>query len=226
MAEPTTRDRLVGATADLLRLGGYHATSVKAIVERAGAPFGSMYHHFPGGKEELGAAAITTAGLAYGDLIDLFFGDDVTDLIDATHAFFAGAAWTLTETDYADTCPIATVALEVASTNEDLRRATSTVFDNWIARASARFVQHGIPSGEAPRLAPRPSCCSREHSYFAEPAAPPSPWPTPRPSPSPKSAGYSVEQSCAGERSRTCRTERASSLEEVHMINADEDGEG
>lgn len=153
MAEPTTRDRLVGATADLFRTGGYHATSVKAIVERAGAPFGSMYHHFPGGKEELGAAAITTSGLAYGDLIDLFFGDDVTDLVDATHAFFAGAAWTLTETDYADACPIATVALEVASTNEDLRRATNTVFDDWIARASARFVQHGIPPDEAPHLA-------------------------------------------------------------------------
>ncbi len=153
MANPTTRDRLVGATADLFRVGGYHATSVKAIVERAEAPFGSMYHHFPGGKEELGAAAITTSGLAYGDLIDLFFGDDNTDLVEATEAFFAGAAWTLTESDYADACPIATVALEVASVNEDLRRATSAVFDDWVARASARFVQHGIAPCDAPRLA-------------------------------------------------------------------------
>lgn len=153
MAVPTTRDRLIGATADLFRVGGYHATSVKAIVERAGAPFGSMYHHFPGGKEELGAAAITTSGRAYGDLIDLFFGDDVTDLVDATNAFFAGAAWTMTETDYADACPIATVALEMASTNEDLRQATSTVFDDWIERTSTRFVQHGISPDNAPRLA-------------------------------------------------------------------------
>ena len=129
MADSTMRDRLVGATADLFRLSGYHATSVKAIVERAEAPFGSMYHPFPGGKEELGAAAITASGLAYGDLIDLFFGD------------------------YADACPIATVALEVASTNEDLRRATSAVFDDWVARASDRFVQHGISPGDAPRLA-------------------------------------------------------------------------
>jgi AcrR family transcriptional regulator len=153
MAEPTTRDRLVSATADLFRSGGYHNTSVKAIVERAGAPFGSMYHHFPGGKEELGAAAIVSSGLAYGDLIDVFFGDDVADLVAAIEAFFAGAAWTLVETDYADACPIATVALEVASTNEDLRRATSAVFDDWIARASARFRQHGIPPDDATRLA-------------------------------------------------------------------------
>lgn len=153
MSRPTTRDRLVDATADLFRVSGYHATSVKEIVERAEAPFGSMYHHFPGGKEELGAAAIATSGTAYGDLIDLFFGDDVTDLVAATETFFAGAAWTLTETDYADACPIATVALEVASTNEDLRRATSVVFDDWVARAAARFVQHGVPASAAPRLA-------------------------------------------------------------------------
>lgn len=153
MAEPTTRDRLVGATADLFRVGGYHATSVKAIVERAGAPFGSMYHHFPGGKEELGAVAVTTSGRAYGELIELFFGDDVTDLAVATEAFFAGAAWTLTETDYADACPIATVALEVASTNEELRRATSVVFDEWVARAAERFVHHGVVADAAPRLA-------------------------------------------------------------------------
>ncbi len=153
MANPTTRDRLIGATADLFRVSGYHATSVKAIIERAEAPFGSMYHHFPGGKEELGSAAITTSGRAYGDLIDLFFGDDDIGLAEATEAFFAAAAWTLTETDYADACPIATVALEVASTNEDLRRATSEVFDDWVARASERFVQHGIPPGDAPRLA-------------------------------------------------------------------------
>lgn len=153
MADSSMRDRLIGATADLFRVSGYHATSVKAIVERAEAPFGSMYHHFPGGKEELGVAAITASGLAYGDLIDLFFGDDATDLVEATEAFFAAAAWSLTETDYADACPIATVALEVASTNEDLRRATSAVFDDWVARASDRFVQHGISPGDAPRLA-------------------------------------------------------------------------
>jgi AcrR family transcriptional regulator len=153
MAEPSTRDRLVGATADLFRVGGFHATSVKAIVERAEAPFGSMYHHFPGGKDELGAAAISASGRAYGDLIDLFFGDDVTDLADATEAFFVGAAWTLTETDYADACPIATVALEVASTNERLRTAASAAFDDWVGRATTRFIQHGISPEDAPGLA-------------------------------------------------------------------------
>ncbi len=47
-----TRQRLVTAGADLFRHQGYAGTGVKQIVTAAQAPFGSMYHHFPGGKED------------------------------------------------------------------------------------------------------------------------------------------------------------------------------
>jgi transcriptional regulator LmrA/YxaF-like protein len=67
--------------------------------------------------------------------------------------FFAGAAETLRETDYADACPIATVALEVAGTNEPLRQATADVFDSWIRGASMYFAQAGVPEARARELA-------------------------------------------------------------------------
>jgi hypothetical protein len=67
--------------------------------------------------------------------------------------FFAGAAETLVETDYADACPIATVALEVSSANEELRRACADVFDAWIAGATARFVMGGIGEQRAREIA-------------------------------------------------------------------------
>src|SRR3954453_13994047 len=54
MSTPT-RQRIVEAGADLLRLKGYSGTGVKEIVAAAQAPFGSLYHHFPGGKEQPGA---------------------------------------------------------------------------------------------------------------------------------------------------------------------------
>ena len=66
-----------------------------------------------------------------------------------------GAAETLEETGYADACPIATVALEVASTNEPLRKATADVFDSWIAAGSEWFAAAGIPQGRARELARR-----------------------------------------------------------------------
>ena len=73
-----TRDRLIEATAELFRTHGYNGTAVKQIVDTAGAPFGSMYHFFPDGKEQLGAATIRWSGAIYGELIDLFFrpGED------------------------------------------------------------------------------------------------------------------------------------------------------
>ena len=54
-----TRTRLIDAGAELFSRQGYAATGVKQIVEAARAPFGSVYHHFPGGKEQLTAEAVT-----------------------------------------------------------------------------------------------------------------------------------------------------------------------
>jgi AcrR family transcriptional regulator len=143
-----TRERLIVATADLFRRQGYNATGVKQIVEAAGAPFGSMYHFFPAGKEDLGAETIRWSGAMYGQLIDLFY-EAGADPVAATRRFFAGAADTVRDTDYADACPIATVALEVASANEPLRRATAEVFESWLVALDERFVAAGLTKGQA-----------------------------------------------------------------------------
>src|SRR6476661_8881836 len=126
-----TKDRILETTAELFRRYGYTGTGMKQIVASAGAPFGSLYHFFPGGKAELGAEVIRTSGAAYLQLLGEVAGP-APDVATGIEWFFAGAAETLVETGYADACPIATVALEVASTSEPLRRATADVFDSWI----------------------------------------------------------------------------------------------
>jgi AcrR family transcriptional regulator len=148
----TTRDRIINASADLFRRQGYNATGVKQIVAEASAPFGSLYHFFPGGKEQLGAEVIRWSGALYGQLIDVFFEPGV-DVANAVEAFFDGAADTLVDTDYADACPIATVALEVASTSEPLREATADVFESWVGAAAGCFISAGIAPGKARELA-------------------------------------------------------------------------
>jgi AcrR family transcriptional regulator len=146
-----TRDRLIVATADLFRRQGYTGTGVKQIVEAAGAPFGSMYHFFPEGKEDLGAETIRWSGAMYGQLIDLFY-EAGADPVVATRRFFEAAADTVRDTDYADACPIATVALEVASTSEPLRQATAEVFESWLAAIDAHFVEAGLTKTRARNL--------------------------------------------------------------------------
>jgi AcrR family transcriptional regulator len=147
-----TKDRIMDSSAELFRRQGYTGTGVKQIVASAKAPFGSLYHFFPGGKEQLGAEVIRRSGGLY---IELFasIALEAPDVVTAVRDFFNGAAETLRETDYEDACPIATVALEVASTNEPLRQATADVFDSWIAAASEYFAAAGIRREQARALA-------------------------------------------------------------------------
>jgi AcrR family transcriptional regulator len=147
-----TRDRIVEASARLFRRQGYAGTGVKSIAETASAPFGSLYHFFPGGKEELADAVIRESGEFYRRLFASIM-DASPDVLSGIRNFFNGAAETLRITGYADACPIATVALEVASTNEQLRIATADVFESWIADFAARICAAGIEPHRSRELA-------------------------------------------------------------------------
>jgi AcrR family transcriptional regulator len=147
-----TRDRLLAATNESFRRRGYHGTSMKDVTSAARAPTGSLYHFFPGGKDELAAAVITTSGRAYRELFEAI-ADEATSPGAAVTDFFDGAATVLAETDFIDPCPIGTVAREVASTNEPLRVATEHVFASWIDAAATRLAAAGIPPDDARTLA-------------------------------------------------------------------------
>jgi AcrR family transcriptional regulator len=148
----STRERLIEATSELVRRQGLAATGVKQILAAADAPFSSLYHHFPGGKEQLAAAAIRSAGLGYQRLVEEVWDGEV-DLEASVRAIFDGAAGVLVATDFADACPIATVALEVASTNEQLRLATAEVFGAWIGSAVDRLTSSAVAPDRAAPLA-------------------------------------------------------------------------
>jgi AcrR family transcriptional regulator len=147
-----TRDRIIETTAELFRRYGYTGTGLKQIVAAANAPFGSIYHHFPNGKAELGEEVIRRSGQMYRELVEAVF-DAAPDVVTGTRHCFLGAAETLRLTGYADACPIETVALEVASTNETLRQATADVFESWIVSGADRFAAAGIPREPARELA-------------------------------------------------------------------------
>ena len=147
----STRDRIVNASAELFRRQGYTGTGLKQVVAEADAPFGSIYHFFPDGKEQLGDEVIRVAGAFFLQLFETI-ADESPSHTAAVRNFFAGAAETLRQTDYQDACPIATVALEVASTNETLRQATADVFESWIDAATERGMAAGLSRAAARKL--------------------------------------------------------------------------
>jgi AcrR family transcriptional regulator len=148
----STRDRILDATADLYRRQGMAGTGIKQILTSAEAPFGSLYHHFPGGKDELTAESIRRAGDHYAALV----GAKLTagpDLVANVRRAFRDAGQTLVDSDYADACPIETIALEVASTNEALRVVTAEVFESWVVALTALLTAEGVRPKPARALA-------------------------------------------------------------------------
>jgi AcrR family transcriptional regulator len=148
----TTKERILDTTVALFRRYGYTGTGLKQIVADANAPFGSVYHFFPGGKAQLGEEVIRRSGEMYMELV-LAVLDGAPDVLSGVSDMFLGAAEVLRQTDYVDACPIATVALEVASSNEVLRQATADVFQSWIVAAAARLGDAGIAEDRARTLA-------------------------------------------------------------------------
>ncbi len=147
-----TRERILESSGELFRRQGYAGTGIKAILTASDAPYGSLYHFFPGGKEELGAAALREGGLTYLRLVDAFFPEG-GDVLAGVEAFFDGAATVVEMTDYEDACPIATVALEVASTSEPMRVAADEAFESWLRLLAQRLTEAGIDPVRSRELA-------------------------------------------------------------------------
>jgi AcrR family transcriptional regulator len=147
-----TRERILYASAELFRRQGYAGTGLKQVVAQAEAPFGSLYHFFPAGKEELADEVLRTGGRFFLALYESI-AESAPDLASTVREFFAGAADTLRSTDFADACPIATVAGEVASTHEVLRRASADVFESWLAALTEDAVEDGVAPVRARALA-------------------------------------------------------------------------
>ena len=147
-----SRQAFVEATAELLRRQGYNATGLNEIVARSGAPKGSLYFHFPGGKEELAIAAMSHAGdqlrQAIGAIVmssdDL--GESLGRLVDALAAG-------LESSGYEMGCPIATVTLEVAASSEAVRATADAVFASWLEVLQERLVAAGLTAADAERRA-------------------------------------------------------------------------
>jgi AcrR family transcriptional regulator len=147
-----TRDRILTATNELFRRHGFNGTSIKQITLAAQVPMGSLYHFFPGGKDQLAREAIETSGPAYEQLFEII-ADEAVNPSEAITNFFEGAAEVLEATGFIDICPIGTVAREVASTNDSLRVSTAKVFASWITAVAARLEAAGVPGPEANGLA-------------------------------------------------------------------------
>jgi TetR/AcrR family transcriptional repressor of lmrAB and yxaGH operons len=150
--EPGSRQRLVAAAASLLARQGYEATTVTGIAAEGKAPMGSFYFHFPGGKEDLGAAALRHGAERFAErLAELL--DREPDPAEALAGCALWLADELAAADWADGCPIAATALESVTRSPALRAAAAEGFARWRDVLARRLRAGGVPERTAAELA-------------------------------------------------------------------------
>jgi TetR/AcrR family transcriptional repressor of lmrAB and yxaGH operons len=147
-----SRERLLDSAVDLLQRQGYHGTGLNELLERSEAPRGSLYHYFPGGKEQIGAEAIARAGdqVAAAVVHLLRAKPSVADAVEALAGLLAAG---LETSDFERGCPVATTALEVTPGSEPIRAAVQASFESWLAPLRERLEAAGFDRLQAARRA-------------------------------------------------------------------------
>ncbi|MFF0156618.1 TetR/AcrR family transcriptional regulator [Streptomyces sp. NPDC005263] len=146
-----SRDRMVLSAALLLREHGASATSIDRVLGHSGAPRGSVYHHFPGGRAQLLDEAVAFAGDFIGGLIENMTQAD--DPVEAIDAFFSMWREQLVDSEFRAGCPIVAVAVETNDEAPQLARSAAAVFGRWQEALATMFVRHGLPEARGKRLA-------------------------------------------------------------------------
>jgi TetR/AcrR family transcriptional repressor of lmrAB and yxaGH operons len=136
-----SRAALIDNAATLFRRQGYAATGLNQILDEAGVKAGSMYHHFPRGKQQLAAAVVDTAGAGIEQLLHRFLATDrsVSDIVDRwIDLLVAGLAG-----DQRDGCPIEPIATESVNASPLIRAASARAFTGWCAAIEDRLRSEG-----------------------------------------------------------------------------------
>lgn len=146
-----SRAALIDTAALLFRRQGYAATGVNQILETADVKAGSLYHHFPDGKQELAAAVVESAGGDIERLLRRFLASDssVADIVDGwIDLLIAQLA-----SDGRDGCPIEPIATESVTASAQVREASARAFAGWTAAVAERLRADGWSARDAERTA-------------------------------------------------------------------------
>jgi AcrR family transcriptional regulator len=149
MAKSNVREQMIRGAAELLATRGVQGTSFSDVLARTGAPRGSIYHHFPGGKDELVRAAATSIGDGVTALLDTIEVRSPAEVVDA---FVDGWRAVLVAGGFDQGCAVAATCLG-SSEADGLRTLAGDIFTSWQAALSRAFVRSGTTRRDGDELA-------------------------------------------------------------------------
>jgi TetR/AcrR family transcriptional regulator, lmrAB and yxaGH operons repressor len=137
--------KMIRTAAALFRQRGYNGVGLTELLAASDAPKGSFYYHFPGGKEQLGEAAVRYAGAGVGGLIDAAFLAAV-DFSSGVVALVSSIADWHEASEFREGCPITSIVLDMVPQSPTITAAVRDVFDDWNARVTAHANRLGHPA--------------------------------------------------------------------------------
>jgi AcrR family transcriptional regulator len=132
------RDRLVATTETMLREAGMSGAGIKEVVARSGAPIGSLYHYFPGGKSQLVSEALRSHAAKLPHIIERSF-DGKRSASAAVHALFNAAADGFERGGADKGCAIGAVALDLRRDDAAIREICRQALDAWVDDVATRL---------------------------------------------------------------------------------------
>jgi TetR/AcrR family transcriptional repressor of lmrAB and yxaGH operons len=148
----STRDQIIETTCDLIELQGHHATGLNQIVRESGAPKGSLYYHFPDGKEEIVAEAVLLAGRRTAERIREGLAG-FASAEEAIRQFVANIAHHVELSEFRSGGPLTAVAMETASSSERLNAACREAYSMLQQAFADGIGQYGIEEKRSAELA-------------------------------------------------------------------------
>ncbi|WP_043622144.1 TetR/AcrR family transcriptional regulator [Nonomuraea candida] len=142
-----TRGRLLDATQDLIETGGYFGAGLNQVTAASGMPRGSLYFHFPGGKDQMVAEALRRGGREIGLAVQEL-AERAPDTVALVNGVIGLLADRLEASGWRKGCPVATVALEMAAANDTLQQVCAEVYASWEAPLRDRLAAEGRPDAD------------------------------------------------------------------------------
>ena len=146
-----SKDRMIGSAVQLLREQGYTGTGFRDVIVHSGAPRGSIYHHFPGGKAQLAEEAVVAARDYVSTFIEAATRED--DPVAMLRAFLDAFRPVLEPSGYRAGCPVVAVAAEAHDEAPHLSDVAAEAFAQWSESMAASLRRSGLSRARARRLA-------------------------------------------------------------------------
>jgi AcrR family transcriptional regulator len=138
------RDKMVEGAMALLARRGLQATSFSEVLAATGAPRGSLYHHFPDGKDQLVAAALEQAGAVLSNALDAVAGQPAQAVVERFLAIWRAV---LTRSQCEAGCAV--LAVTVASDSAALLEQARAVLRSWQAKLAGLLERGGMTPAKA-----------------------------------------------------------------------------